>query len=458
MAESAPKLTWHPDVHVGYGELLSFAFLKVQHWSPDFFTRMQEALETAALPGYSYYDVFGSSDVILRVWSRSDSHHRLHSEINKIPGVVIQRIFTCAGSPCYLWWKDCRDSISSTDLFLYTPEELRSVQENVEPTDEDSAKRAELRLKGFFHDSRNPATRRAIKFFVRVDTTVNIEPRNLVNELDRKRAPLTVNDLSIYFSTNQALLIKGTTENYHDIGKFVLQAVRTTLPNCATETFLVAAPSQRESDVVDFAGMVLDPPLVRICAVWGIKKDRMHSLDPKTRRALSHAVTENVRTDLLRRDEERRSVLKGCFLARIYSDKTMMEEKLSFFNALEGFLFRSVVPKVMREIFGEDWQKEPLLRLSGRGRITHRYDPSQWDMGDSVNLLGVADADTSGRVAALLGDNWQPPLRSALKLRNEVNHDKIDLLAQWPVVMEQLAGILPAYYRLEDFAGLRRKS
>src|ERR1041384_6487928 len=131
--ESHPSILWHPDVHINYGELLSFIFLKVEQYGPKFFEHLEAALAAARLPGYCYYDVFGSADVLLRVWSRSDSRHKLLGILDRMSGVSIRSIFVCSDTPKYLWWKECPSTVEGRTVYAYSAEELRDVQQGSRP-------------------------------------------------------------------------------------------------------------------------------------------------------------------------------------------------------------------------------------------------------------------------------------------------------------------------------------
>lgn len=430
-----------------YGELLSFIFLKVEQYTPSFRESLERVFHDTRLPGYCFYDVFGASDVILRVWSRSDSRHALLRHLDQMIGVSIRSIFVCSDTPRYLWWHGFQKAIESRLVFAYSPDDLRAVQFGEgRPELKD-----ELRSRGFLHDSPRNNGPSFVKFFVRVEVAGGADKEAWLERLTAilKQSPI-VDDISIYFSSSQAILIKATTEHFHSIGDFVIEVVRSTLAKCTTETFLVAAPARHESDEVDFDGAFLDPPLIRICEMWSIERKKVLLLTQPVRQKLSKVFAEVASTNVLSLDA--RGIVRACFVSIVDADPSAMEEKLVFLRNLEGLLFTKCVPIIMKELFGTNWMKEKLTELSERTNINHRYDPNQWDMGDSVNLLGGANAVTSGKIDQILGSNWELGLRKALSLRNDFFHAKSDTLAKWDTIVGQLLIALPVYYRIVQFS------
>jgi|ERR1039458_337123 hypothetical protein len=84
MEPSATKQlpVWHPDVHRGVlDEELYFIFLNSYGDTEEFSKSVTELLEVGFKGRYSFYDVFGNYDIVIRLWSRRPAYNQLITDL-----------------------------------------------------------------------------------------------------------------------------------------------------------------------------------------------------------------------------------------------------------------------------------------------------------------------------------------------------------------------------------------
>jgi len=440
MAEESTLVVWHPDVHRHYGESLCFIYLNVRYYDDEVRKQIMAVLADLKLAGYCYYDVFGSVDVLLRVWVRTSTRDSLLTKLRELPYVTVRSVFLCTEPPQYLWWKEYRSELTLKEIIPHEAETLTKVQAGDfrhESTD--------ILKKSGAVSIREVAKSDAIKFFVTITFHGGV-PRKGVHLREAVEKADYIDEKSIYSGPRAEYIVKGTTPSFYEVGRFVLHVLRELSPlECSTETHLVAVPPWREKDDVDFLGGSLSPELEQMCKMWKIDVGRVRSLPRPKQRALADVFEKVCHTELVNLDG--RSILPSVTTALINQDEEAAAEKFNFLLQLERWCFAGIIPPIMRKVYGEDWRKEALPRLRKETGIPHEWTEDTWTLVDSISLMGKVYAEHPEE--NVFGGNWEAVMRRAAEWRNAFAHGKIaKRLEDWAQVFDFLVAILPIYYRM----------
>ena len=79
----AEYLAWHSDVHARFLDQLVFYFISVRAFPPqeNAYKAITDVLEETGHTSYRMYRVFGSYDIVLKVWVKRGEHDELGKEI-----------------------------------------------------------------------------------------------------------------------------------------------------------------------------------------------------------------------------------------------------------------------------------------------------------------------------------------------------------------------------------------
>src|SRR6185369_8536731 len=234
----ATRIIWHPDVHLLYGEQLSFVFINVRRDANNLRTSICQTIESLQIRGYHCYDVFGSVDIVIRVWARQEKRDAMLSALGKIPNVIVRTVFTSSESPRYLWWLNCPAELPAAVLGAHSREQLESAQaeDSIEPIQNELQDEGLLRIKLPVVEDHSVR----IKFFVYIAISGTSSRDAVLSKLlDSLHGASLIEDVSLYTAPGLHFLVKGTTVDYAAIGGFVLSiGEKLSLADFLTETHL----------------------------------------------------------------------------------------------------------------------------------------------------------------------------------------------------------------------------
>ena len=88
-----PVLLWHPQVHRYYNEELYYVALRFAPYRRDVKEKLRTALDDQGISGCCLYEIFGTYDILLRVWLTSSLLPRLLKVFEDFPSLTSQPVF-----------------------------------------------------------------------------------------------------------------------------------------------------------------------------------------------------------------------------------------------------------------------------------------------------------------------------------------------------------------------------
>ncbi|QDT27868.1 hypothetical protein Enr10x_32030 [Gimesia panareensis] len=442
------RIVWHPEVHRLFGEQLSFIFLKPHHFRNHIPPRIIEVLDDLQLKGFHYYHVFGSVDIVIRIWARHEKRDAVLEALGEIQDLVVITVFTCTDPPFFLWWDGYQQRLSPGVIQSFSRDDLKNAQTDEGLATAEAKDSIVTRLQNanlLFTKRLRTQENGQIKFFVSVSVRGGSSKEAVIGQLERAfREYNELEDSSIYTSTGGNYLLKATTSVYEVIGKFVLSIPDFISPaDCTTETHLVASTTGDYSDFVDFEQT--EPALLRMCGLWKFSENSVRELPENQQRALGEVYAAIENSQIISIDK--REIIKKIIQAVLENDHELLREKTTFLFALESHLFQFTA-RTMSELYGKDWMKSDFQRLKDATKIPNDFSQNTWTFKDSLSLLGKVDSEKKNAISSLLNEKWITILEGAHEMRNRVGHGKP--LQEWPTLLQDLLEIIPVYYKIRN--------
>jgi hypothetical protein len=360
----------------------------------------------------------------------------------------------------YFWPEHQMRTASADELksrfSRYTTEQLKAVQEG-----RDEALRQSLLGDGLllrWVDRIGESTREksnGIKFYSLVRHS-DIYSSDRVREVITNylsRADDGVGEATLYSSSGVApFLLKGVTEDYFRISKFVTDLVlQLSLVQPYTESLWVTEPDYLsvESDDVDFTKPI-DPEIAAVVqSMLNQKTEALSSLADLERDEFITLLAGARASKLFELDSE--GFLIELFSAKLHSKKKALGVAKSVMrnifpeleSRLRDFVQRLLMSQVEGRWFDELQRYMESVGVRKNSRPKKLGDMSMYEM---ACVLGAIDKST-GDVTRGLGDaEWESVLRTAVDWRNLFAHG-LDQ-ADWYASTRFLIDLLPLYYGL----------
>jgi len=217
-------LAWNPQVYGLFDDALTYYLITTTTFKrKTFFSQLKDCLKKHQYQAYRIYQVFGSYDVILRVWVK----HGKQAELRNIMEEEVDSIREA--SPWIVWrirdhWYWGGDPLDTKTLYKITPDYVRQLQKFFgKPESWDSPLVSEALQQRILR--KIEGTNDRILFFTFVDFKggiVNLEEaRNeIIEDLQSRQSILCP---ALYQTTNHpiALLLKGEARDLFSIGRLV---------------------------------------------------------------------------------------------------------------------------------------------------------------------------------------------------------------------------------------------
>jgi hypothetical protein len=440
-------LIWHPDVHKAFGEELFLFLIRSRSFSREYREFVARAIRERAPNAWVIMETLGFYDLLVRAWLTSREYSEFLDVVCQSDETWRIRDIRCT-SVLYLWSENfrARPSLRPGEVLKFSRAQMETAQTGT--PDADLVNRmisAGLMLPDTLERSKNPRFYSLIKLLPE-DQDVELKPR-LGNELLELAGRWHVTGLSVHASRGFAdFVIKGRATGIDQIAEFSLglRELDSLRPRMRTETIVAREPAEPvEWDHINFAAAITSPELhLSFNQFVGVQLPTQG--EPTAQDVLD--TFESVQA-LFRVDTEE-------YLHRVFHGwlkHSAVEVKLAAVPILqtEGLL-RAYFQRKMIEAYGHNWVKDGLGTIAGRAELKERgKNLSQYTFADLTSCLNALDAEKAVRVEAELGAGWEQVLRQIEKIRNRCAHSLEEEAAQPRQFVENLATLLPMYYKLQ---------
>jgi len=473
----ARHVVWHPNVHRYFGEQLYYLLIQMSEYVPTrkssggtqtktALDKIHDLLEKCGAHGHCIYEVFGDVDILVRVWLDGARYEILGNSLRAEPTVKNVILFISDREE-YLWAKikgNWKEIGTSEIVKKYT-----DISEHLHiPEDDDRWKN--LWDEGFIlkpiGDTKIDAQdvngeNKEIKFFSFLHLVQKLvtQPWQVVSIIEKRIRELDINveGLSLYFGNSQLgnCLLKGTTYDYYDIYKLVVEGFHTTDLESPPHTYLVASPSWHEADDLVPPGPYTNINAKRIISFANIPFSavaNIHINDPKMRQLLE---AYDAISPLLAVDEER---LLTLFVSGLLdNDVNTIEMGLMFLFRIEKYMNRYFFDRLALSNPGKNIDKliaNTIDNLQKEFELKQKkedYNPptnvKKFTLKDFAVFLGILCKESE--VAEVIDKDWKRDIEITINLRNDMAHGRLDkLITDWANFMKRVAPAMLLYYNL----------
>jgi hypothetical protein len=431
---------WHPEVHTLFGEHLHYYLLTLRPFNPEMFRKKMESFrKEQSIGGFSYYEVFGAFDIILRVWiPATQEEDKFVNDLRKyLP--EIERAMPFRITEIQSYW--CRDEdlcgYNANMLDRVTVNRVREIQNGHKSQDADDFKKGGLLAE--VEQSKD-----TVKFFI---TLSNPQPiardveqrfqRELIRVVDSFREPANqLQRVSTYFGYGFAwVLIKAETlpQNYFLVGKLI-DDLNEKLWGFVTTTYLATGLRHAESD--DISNLSLSTASGYDLKIARLLPDFYDTqMGENLQRVIISWVREHDEIEGLKEDH-RALVVRALSGVITGDEKAILAAFQDFFIDQERFLRKNWRRFVSAKV-GDSKVKEVLraAKIPEGERMLA--------LGELCNIYAQAIRQSSNEPAnGVLVTGWE----AVANLRNVVAHGACNALDEWE---EMLSTLIIAFSKLD---------
>jgi hypothetical protein len=417
------KHIWHPLVHQKFGETLHFIFITCGIDSLSVLNMVKTLLDEYHCTGYCLYEVFGYTDILVRVWTTPTKWDQLYKgldQLEKQNTISVPTVFA-VNEVEYLQPTVSESEIVTsvvpriaTDVFCRA---LKGDEEVIE-----RFQKEQIIVRSFEN------WRGYIKFFVILAPKSGALPYNFFRLLTEILRDIQENNgrffsFTIYKADQGQLIIKGLTNDFHQLYELI-ESIRRGIgiANINSSTSLVAKYPEYENDDPDFE-RTHERSLVRAwlrCTDEELEKCRRDLSITYFSDVLSReeAQLRNDKTGALRR------LLKGF----LFNNKALVRQGLSSVSEFEEELSVFLLSKCFPAAYGNkkwiDLYKEEMSKLEEDTSAETIHDPKKMTIAPMLFWIGKLRQHeaTKEEIEYVLGDISMGDLDRIRKLRNDFVH------------------------------------
>lgn len=444
---------WHPEVHTLFGERLHYYLLTVRPFNADGFRKkIQEFRLKESIGGFCYYEVFGTFDVLLRVWVPANRDEdkfvdNLRQYVPEIDKAIPFRVTDIAS----YWFRDeDRKKYNVGMLDRVTVDRVREIQNGNKSGNADQFKENGLL-------SEVDPTANAIKFFVALS---NLQPgariveerfqRELTTIIDSYRSSANkLSRVSVYFGYGFAwALIKAETlpENYFVVGSIVGDLNRKLYGiSFFTATYLTIGTNHFETDDISNLSLTaahgFNLKVARLLPVFYNTEMPGH-----LQTSIVRWVQEHDQIDRLNEDQ-RALIARALSGVVVQDEKSVLAALQDYFVDQERFL-RANWQRFVESRLGSNRTTEVLRAV----HIEKGVSSKMFALGELCTICGEVIRQTSNDAEKNeLASGWQ----EVANLRNQVAHGACEALQDWP---QMLSILLVSFSKLDHLASVIRNT
>ena len=440
---------WHPEVHIRFQESLLYYLLRVRPFRKKKLTaRLRAFLDSQGLAGYCFYQIYGTYDVLLRVWLPVGMEGQFVTELQKELHEVHQcNPFKVSSLPFYWCWNqkeqpDHAEQVQALDEL--TPETIDRVQRG-----EDAETKQNLISHGLLRqEARNKEN---IKVFIAIVLPHGIadEARadiadSIVQKMHAMKQAGAIDRTSVYTGFGFAsFLVKCESRCYFTICELVNDLSEDLARNeGSTWTHLVANDDPLEKDLIGPATLkamqtvdqAVNAILPELYVENALTDDEKLEMTMWARKHLLPLLTGGLSNAHLR-------LIRNCLLGVIKGDEDELTAQVMVtFSKHESFL-RKQKGRAIGQLLGPEAEQE-VLRAAGIGKEDRG---KHLELGKILNIYSkiIEMADIQGT------DDLRGGWNDVAKLRNDLAHGNFDnLLEGWDPMLVTFLDFLLRYERL----------
>ncbi len=429
-----PVWIWHPEVHRHYEEQLCYFLLAVKPYVHETFVRqLRELLEEFGIPeaGICRYSLFGTFDLLLRVWLPPGQRTFFNERISKTISNCLQRasfeveqVFKPWGFPALQEYKeitlrhDLDEVVRRVQEGRATPNEIMELQNDGVLTDGSNLEQFSDAKKAFV--------------FIGAEASLSGTARGdkFIKDIEKCLADKSIASSALYSGAGSAwLLVKLVVSDFYAIGRFVTSLHKNySHESLTTSTFVVCEDSNQwqQGDAVSSTSMVVRRGRNKTVAVL---------LPELYEQKFARTFITKVEELILR------------VLADAEAGSLLNEEKQQILDFLKGVITgsRARVFAVLFPIFGEteDEIRTPLsqsaIRVLGSAGVkilSQKLDEHFKKKGESLNKRSFGDVILGWKILAEAQQLQNPicnldkeikdleafPIQDIVSIRNRVMH------------------------------------
>lgn len=449
-------ILWHPEVHKHFSEELYYVLIKLTRPGPDrldtglnVYEQFRKELRVELfIKGFSIYSLFGSYDVMLRVWCNEDDFYKLH--------VFFEKTDLVRGFHSYI---SCVLNYTWTSSRALSPMELARIDTSyVNKVQADNYKEKKAALKnGLLVPRPKRDGQSFIKFFTHIPLIVKHSRNDLeayLNFIDEIKEGISsasqswpnileitlvmlekivspmqqYDDSAVNNSQLTDVIVKGIVpgEKIFEILSFSFDFSRCSFNlRGASETYLSAESESdwQESDSITATMAVGLKRLKNLIDIFSLNPKEILSLSPERCDWVTNQLTENSKIVNIEKDSINVSVFLAWLRAYLLDDNEQAFRTLSILMKMESYLSKMTIkilsqiknpwyPKLIKSIFADK-----IANKNAMGNIIILDDDKaelgrieKYTLADWITILkqidnGNPNRDTKGMISDMLGQN-----------------------------------------------------
>jgi uncharacterized protein with GYD domain len=453
-------LVWHPDVHARFLDELVFYFISVRAFPPqeNVYNAITDVLEDTGHTSYRMHRVFGSYDIVLKVWVKKGEHEELGKEIkgkshyvHRLAPAVVEGI-RFHSNP------EERAAPQEAAVFKLFQKDIESVQGHFD--DEPKTWRNDEPIRSKLADSVlrivSDLPPKMMVFFVCIThaDTEEMEPHALLGAITDQCQEFSKQGKAVIYrtKTKYGFIVKLETEDPYSAGRFVVELNdKFSLHEATTETYVVMESRIRGKEEIgtrSFQQVEHRDPLTtyifpRLYGIRGVSQTRKLEVALWINDKFSPSLERLTLDDL--------DVIRQCLLAVITNKevgfslaiaKPFLEAERELRTCQNEFLGRlglnpeQAIRDALRPGKNGDEKKSETLTLGDRIKV-YQDAIKKGKPRDEKDILSRCDKDVLSDWAAIV------------ELRNQVAHHSENLFPRWAEGLTLLVEFMVRYKKLQ---------
>ena len=251
------QVIWHPLVHRRFSEELHYFRIRTTNYSSEFRQSLRRTLSEIPTMGFCIYQIFGSYDILLRVWFTSLNRQKFVESAKRFAGIRIEEFLVQEFDVSWNESGNIPETPNESELVQLTPEIVQAAQHGQLTKSE----MEDLLSKGLLlsHTISFPNTE--YKFFVLMDYSSDVPvgdslvTQHLKNLIINQSFAEKVSAYSGIGFTRY--LIKGVSRDFYNILRFVTELISAfKFLEVHTNTIVVAEEEPCEFDDITLVGSI----------------------------------------------------------------------------------------------------------------------------------------------------------------------------------------------------------
>jgi hypothetical protein len=430
-------LTWDPAVHQHFRDELAFVFISVYAFSNDtIYDDLKSFLIEGRYTSFRLYRVFGTFDIILKVWVGHRDHHKLRDNLSrlafveKIEAVVVDQI----PYPSNNAHESRRGSIAKL-----LPNDIERIQYFFDKPETWGQEPVMSALANSVVHIVDEMSDELMIFFVCIkhEDTKKLEARTLMREIKGlcERSPKL--EKSVIYQMNPyhySFVVKLQTKHLYEAGRFVIELNnKFAVQHATTETYVVMDPETRASESIGKRSFdqvdVLELLLPELAENDSVRQDDKI----KIKRWMSDQFIPRVNG----LTPPEREAIAECLRAVLADDKSGFDSAVEKpFREVEGELSRLQWKFI--EQLGMDPQKTTQAALKRDENVDNKK-LDLLSLGDRIDICVFAIKQESLTSDEDVLDDW----KKMVEVRNEAAHGNKNLFQKWDERLTLLIRFIP---------------